>query len=134
MWKEISRQCETDLEVELELNPCEIAIFVAEIIGEQDGQTLYCTACWAPFMPQIHTFEVTAERVFGYLTDPELDDQGDLDRIRSGALLRLEIENEDYEGPFSEQFYTLAAMIGEKAVQVGYRSETYDRSDDLDDM
>lgn len=134
MWKEISKRCETDSEIELELNPCEIAIFVAEIVGEEDGQTLYCTTCWAPFMPDVYAFEVTTERVFDYLIDPDMDDHGSLERIRSQAIVRLEIEGEDYEGSYSQQFYTMVDMIGKKAVEVGYRSETYDRSDDLDDL
>jgi hypothetical protein len=134
MWKEISRQCETDSEISLDLNPCEIAIFVAEIVGEQDGTTLYCTTCWAPFMADIHAFEVTTEPVSPYLFDLELEDHGALERIRSQAILRREIENEEYDGPFSEQFYAMVEMINKKAVEVGYRSETYDHSDDLDDL
>lgn len=134
MWKEISRRCETDSEVELDLNPCEIAIFVAEIIGESDGQTVYCTTCWAPFMPDVYAFEVTTEPVYDYLIDYELEDNGNLDRIRAAALVRREIEGEDYDGPYAEQYFTMMDMIGAKAVEVGYRSETYDHSDDLDDM
>ena len=53
MWIELSRRCDTDMGdgEDVELNPCQIDTFVAELVGQEDGRTLYCTACWTPFMP-----------------------------------------------------------------------------------
>ena len=63
MWIELSRRCDTDMGdgEDVELNPCQIDTFVAELVGQEDGRTLYCTACWTPFMPQVYSFSVTDE-------------------------------------------------------------------------
>lgn len=133
MWTELNRRCDTDAQEEADLFLNEAVVFTAELTGELDGETLYFSSCWAPFMPEIYTFEVTRESLFDYLVDLDLDDEGNLVRIRSEAVFRTEAD-EEYDGAYSEQFYTLMNMIERKAAEVGYRTETYDDSDDLDDM
>lgn len=133
MWKEINRRCDTDAEEELDLTLSEAIVFVAEITGEEDGETVYCTACWAPFMPDFYAFEVTREPLYDYLVNLDLEDNGNMERIRAEAIHRCEAD-EEYEGPYSVQFHALLQMLSRKANEVGYRTETYDRSDDLDDL
>lgn len=133
MWNEISRRCEMDAEEGLDLNLNEVVTFVAEVEGTQDGETLYCTSCWTPFMPDVYSFEVTRERIFDYLVDLELEDDGALDRIRAEGVLCIEAD-EEYEGAFAEQFRVMLRLIADRAAQEGYRTETYDDSDDLDDL
>ena len=40
--------------------------------------------------------------------------------------------DEDYDGPYAEQFRQLMRMLSDAASKSGYRTETYDSSDDLD--
>ena len=133
MWKELARRCETDAEEGLDLGSTEFIIFVAELTGELDGETAYITACWAPYIPDAYALEVTRESIFNYLVNLDWEDDGSLDRIRGEAIFRREI-TEDYEGPYAEQFRTMLQMLNRKAAEVGYRTEDYDDSDDLDDL
>ena len=42
MWTELNRRCDTDMgdHEDVELNPCQIDTFVAELVGQEDGRTL----------------------------------------------------------------------------------------------
>ena len=104
MWTELNRRCDTDMgdHEDVELNPCQIDTFVAELVGQEDGRTLYCTACWTPFMPQIYSFSVTDESIYGWIVDYEREDNGQLAAIRARGPVNCEAD-EDYDGPYAEQ-------------------------------
>ena len=108
MWTELNRRCDTDMgdHEDVELNPCQIDTFVAELVGQEDGRTLYCTACWTPFMPQIYSFSVTDESIYGWIVDYEREDNGQLAAIRARGPVNCEAD-EDYDGPYAEQFRQL---------------------------
>ena len=122
MWIELNRRCDTDMgdHEDVELNPCQIDTFVAELVGQEDGRTLYCTACWTPFMPQVYSFSVTDESIYGCA-------------IRARGPVNCEAD-EDYDGPYAEQFRQLLQMLSAAAAKSGYRTESYDASDDLDSL
>ena len=40
----------------------------------------------------------------------------------------------DYDGPYAEQFRQLLQMLSAAAAKSGYRTESYDASDDLDSL
>ena len=42
--------------------------------------------------------------------------------------------DEDYDGPYAEQFRQLLQMLSAAAAKSGYRTESYDASDDLDSL
>ena len=107
--------------------------FVAELVGQEDGRTLYCTACWTPFMPQVYSFSVTDEPIYGWIVDYEREDTGELAAIRARGVVDCEAD-EEYDGPYAEQFRQLIQMLAAAASKSGYRTESYDASDDLDDL
>lgn len=134
MWKELSRRCECDTEETLDILAEEVIVFVAEMVGEENGSPLYLTVCWTPYMPQFYSFEATGESLFAYLANPDEEDGGALERIRAEqTVFRLEAD-EEYEGVYAEQFHALVDMINAKAAERGFRIEDYDDSDDLDDL
>ena len=135
MWIELSRRCDTDMGdgEDVELNPCQIDTFVAELVGQEDGRTLYCTACWTPFMPQVYSFSVTDEPIYGWIVDYEREDTGELAAIRARGVVDCEAD-EEYDGLYAEQFRQLMQMLAAAASKSGYRTESYDASDDLDDL
>ena len=133
MFKEIRRRCDVDAEEDLSLDSQEFIVFSAEIEGEEEGRPLFLTVCWAPYMPEIYAFEASRESIFDYLVNPEKDDHGELERIRGNTLFRTETD-ENYSGAYEEQFRIALRLIAEQAAEVGFRTETYDDSDDLDDM
>ena len=96
MWIELSRRCDTDMGdgEDVELNPCQIDTFVAELVGQEDGRTLYCTACWTPFMPQVYSFSVTDEPIYGWIVDYEREDTGELAAIRARGVVDCEADEE----------------------------------------
>ena len=135
MWIELNRRCDTDMgdHEDVELNPCQIDTFVAEIVGQEDGRTLYCTACWTPFMPQVYSFSVTDEPIYGWIVDYEREDDGQRAAIRARGPVNCEAD-EEYDGPYAEQFRQLMQMLAAAAAKSGYRTESYDASDDLDSL
>ena len=42
--------------------------------------------------------------------------------------------DEEYDGPYAAQFRQLMQMLAAAASKSGYRTESYDASDDLDDL
>ena len=134
MWIELNRRCDTDMgdHEDVELNPCQIDTFVAELVGQEDGRTLYCTACWTPFMPQVYSFSVTDESVYGWIVDYERGGQRPAGRHPGPGAGKLRGPTRTTTGPYAEQFRQLMRMLSDAASKSGYRTETYDSSDDLD--
>ena len=77
MWTELNRRCDTDngRPRGRGAEPLPDRHLCAELVGQEDGRTLYCTACWTPFMPQIYSFSVTDESIYGWIVDYEREDK-----------------------------------------------------------
>src|SRR5699024_3483132 len=63
----------------------------------------------------------------------EREDNGQLAAIRARGPVNCEAD-EDYDGPYAEQFRQLLQMLSAAAAKSGYRTESYDASDDLDSL
>ena len=81
----------------------------------------------------MYSFSVSDEPMCGWIVDYEREDDGQLAAIRARGPVNCEAD-EEYDGPYAEQFRQLMQMLAAAAAKSGYRTESYDASDDLDSL